>query len=122
MSRTTDIGITRKADIDLSANQFFAVIATAANGCTIAALNARALGILQNKPTINQAAQVLLTPSLTKAVAGGVFAPGDPLKVDANGRLILSPEAATDRTVAYALEAAAALGDIVEVQLVRYTS
>jgi hypothetical protein len=122
MSRTTDIAITRKADVDLSTKQFFAVKATANNGCDIAALNERALGILQNKPKLGQAAEVLLVPSLTRAVAGAAFAVADPLKVDANGRLITSPEAATDKTVAFALEAAAALGDIVEVQLVRYTS
>lgn len=123
MSRTTDIAITRKADADLSANQYRFVTPTAANGCALAGANARALGVLQNKPTLGLAAEIL-TEGQTRVVAGGVFAIGDYVKTDANGRAVqVAGEAAgvIVELVGIALEAAAALGDIVEIQLMHGT-
>jgi hypothetical protein len=128
MSRTTDIGITRKAAADLSAKQYFGVKLTANQGCDLAGASDAAggeavLGVLQNKPTLNQAAQILVDGSITRVVAGAAFAVGDPLKTDANGRFIKSTAEAVGvlvHVVATALEAAAALGDVVEVQLTHY--
>lgn len=128
MSRTTYIGLTRKADSDLSAKQYFAVKLTATNGCDLAGASDAAggeaiLGVLQNKPTLGKAAEVMLPSSVTRVVAGAAFAVGDPLKVDANGRFIKATGEAAGtlvHVVATALEAAAALGDIVEAQLTHY--
>ena len=128
MSRTTDIAITRKAGADLSGKQYFGVKFTAANACDVAGASDAAggeavLGVLQNKPTLNQAAEILTDGAITRAVAGAAFAVGDPLKTDANGRFIKSTAEAAGtlvHVIATALEAAAALGDIVEVQLTHY--
>lgn len=128
MSRTTDIGITRKADADLSAKQYFAVKLTGTNGCDLAGASDAAggeaiVGVLQNKPTSGKAAEILLEGSVTKVAAGAAFAVGDPLKTDANGRFIKAAGEAAGtlvHVVATALEAAAALNDIVEVQLTHY--
>lgn len=117
MSRTTDTGITRKADADLSANQYRFVTATASNGCALAGANARALGVLQNKPTSGKAATVI-TDGPTKVVAGGAFDPGDYVKSDANGKAVeVTGEAAgvIVELLGIALEAAGADGDIVEI-------
>lgn len=131
MSRTTDIAITRVADADLSAKQYFAVKLTnnnSGNGCDLAGASDAAggeavQGVLQNKPILGGAAEVLMGNGITRAVAGGAFVPGDPLKTDANGRFIKSAAEAVGvlvHVVATALEPAAALGDIVEIQLGHY--
>jgi hypothetical protein len=131
MSRTTDIGITRVADADLSAKQYFAVKLTnnnSGNGVDLAGASDAAggeaiLGVLQNKPILGQAAEVMIAPCITRAVAAGAFVPGDPLKTDANGRFVKATGEAAGtlvHVVATALEPAAALGDIVEVALNHY--
>lgn len=123
MSRTTDIAITRKADADLSANRYRFVTATASNGAALAGANARALGTLQNKPKSGEAASIL-TEGQTKVVAGGAFSVGDYVKSDANGKAVqVTGEAAGTivELLGIALEAAAALDDIVEIQLVHGT-
>jgi hypothetical protein len=123
MSRTTDISITRKADADLSARQYRFVTATASNGCALAGANARALGVLQNKPKSGEAAAIQ-TEGQTKVVAGGAFAVGDYVKSDANGKAVqVTGEAAGTivELLGIALEAAAADGDIVEIQLIHGT-
>lgn len=127
MSRTTDIAITRKADADLSAKQYFGVKLTAANGCDLAGASDAAggeavVGVLQNKPTSGKAAEVL-TRGMTKVVAGGAFAVGDPLKTTAAGKFVKATGEAAGtlvHVVATAFEAAAADGDIVEAQLTHY--
>jgi hypothetical protein len=128
MSRTTDIAITRKADVDLSAKQFYAVKLTAANGCDLAGASDAAggeavVGVLQNKPTLGKAAEVLIEGSITRGVAGAAFAVGDPLKTTAAGKFVKSTAEAAGtlvHVVGTALEAAAADLDVVEIQLTHY--
>ncbi len=113
--------ITRSADADLSAKQFFAVKATADGGCDLAGANERVLGVLTNDPQAAGAAAVQVA-GVARVVAGGVFAAGDYLKSDAAGKATKQDAEAAGTLVevfAIALEAAAADGDQVEVLLAR---
>src|SRR6266850_1972697 len=82
-----------KADVDLSAKQFFAMKLKAAAADTItiaAAATDRCLGILQNKPTAAHAADIRIL-GLSKAVSDGsgtAIAVGDYVGPDTNGRLV----------------------------------
>lgn len=119
---------TRKADVDLSAanNVGRAVKVTASNGCALCTAGAGtggdfAFGLIALKPKVGIGASVAITLMGTaKGRAGAAFAVGARLKTDANGRLIaVGAEAASTlvNVVGVALGAAAALDDLVEVQL-----
>lgn len=112
--------ITRGADSDLSAKQYFAVKATA-TGCDLAGDNERVLGVLTNDPTAAGAAAVQVA-GVARITAGGAFAAGDYLKSDAAGKAVQQTGEAAGTLVevfAIALEAAAADGDQVEALLTR---
>jgi hypothetical protein len=112
--------ITRKADADLSAKQYFLVKATATGVDLNTTLNGPVLGVLTNDPASGKAAAVQVV-GVARVVAGAAFAAGDLLKSDANGKAIKQTgEAAGTLVHAFgiALEAAAADLDQVEVLLI----
>src|SRR6266508_4939984 len=79
--------ITRSADVDLSAKQYFLVKATATGVDLNATLNGPVLGVLTNDPVAGKGAAVQVE-GVARVVAGGVFAAGDYLKSDAAGKAI----------------------------------
>lgn len=99
------------ANVDLSADQFCAVkIGTADLNVVLANTGGEAiLGILQNKPTAAQAADVRFV-GVSKAKAGAAYSRGAGLMTDTSGRLIAATS--TNVIVAYALEAAGAANEI----------
>ena len=99
------------ANVDLSANQFCAVkIGGADLNVVLANAGGEAvLGILQNKPAPNQAAEVRFS-GVSKGKAGAAYTRGALLMTDTSGRLI--PVTAGNHAIAMALEAAAAANEI----------
>lgn len=99
------------ANSDLSAKQFYVVKVTGADlKVDLASTGGEAaLGILQNKPTAGQAADVRFS-GISKAVAGAAYSRGTMLMTDTSGRLITAT--AGNHPVAYALEAAAAVSEV----------
>jgi len=69
----------------------------------------RSLGVLQNAPAANAAAEVCVL-GVTKAVAGGIIAAGAGVSVDASGHFITATDA--DQIAGVALDSAGASGDI----------
>lgn len=104
------------AGADLSAKQFYAVkLTTTARQVNLASSGGEEIyGILQNKPTANQAADVCLL-GVTKAVAGAAITAGDFLMTDTSGRLITATS--TNHRVGQAMEAATAAGQIITAAL-----
>lgn len=99
------------ANADLSASQFCGVIvATNDFGVSLATVGtAPILGILQNKPTAGQAADVRFS-GVSKAIAGAAYTRGTYLMVNGSGQLITATS--TNVAVAYALESATAASDV----------
>jgi len=113
------LSLNLKANSDLSTKQFFCVKQTAADVVDIcSAATDRTLGVLQNAPKANQAAEVA-TDGVCKAVSDGSgtsIAAGDPLAVDANGRVVKN--ATADRLgVGVAMDASTAQGTVIRVKL-----
>lgn len=109
------------AGADLSAAQFKIVkIDTAANKQVVlqASLGARGDGVLLNKPTANQAADVGLYGTM-KALAGAAVATaGIELAVDATSRLIGA--VSTNQVFGISISSAAAAGELIEFIRVTY--
>lgn len=85
-----------------------------------AAATDKHVGVLQNKPAVGAAALVRFLGT-TKAVSGGTIAVGSWVTSDSNGKVIATT---TDKDVVigkYLGTAAAASGDIVEIQLGIFT-
>lgn len=112
---------------DLSAKQFYLVDCDAANSTsnlsnvinpTVA--GQKVIGVLQNKPTAGQEAQVMLL-GISKAVAGAAVAAGDLLMTDNTGRVVTATAAgafpAANFIIGRALSAAGAAGVLVSVLL-----
>ena len=74
----------------------------------------RVTGVLQNKPILNEACEVMLT-GVSKAEIGAAVAVGARLASDATGRLITA--VAGNHVVGEAETAAAAAGEIISVRL-----
>lgn len=110
-------GSTFTASADLSAKQFYAVVISGSRTVGLAAANAGMRGILQNKPTSGQAADICIE-GVCKAIAGGTITAGNKLQVDLNGKLIANTTGADAYTVAVANESAVA-GDIFSISIVR---
>lgn len=122
------VGIFR-ANLDLSASQFRVVRVAAATGTTqghgiggAAILAASAglpnLGILQNAPLANEAAEVMTT-GISKAVAGAAIATiGGLLMATSTGKLI--PATTGNNAVAMALETASGDGVFLSVMFGQY--
>jgi Uncharacterized conserved protein (DUF2190) len=105
-----------QAAADLSANQFYVVTITGARLVNLQTTGGgAAYGILQNKPTLGQAADVGIL-GVSKAAAGAAFAAGAGLMTDTTGRLI-AISGTTNRRVATAIEAATAAGQLITVAL-----
>lgn len=121
-----DNEITRKADADLSAaaNRGRSIRLTANNGCALSnAIGGPSVGVLDNLPKAASAARVI-TGGTAKVRAGAAIAVGDRLKSDANGRLIpVGAEALATliHVVGIAMQAAAAVDDLVEVRITPYS-
>jgi hypothetical protein len=106
-------GAQTTAAADLSAGQFLAVKITAARAVNLASTGGEAIyGILQNKPTAGQAADVGIF-GISKARAGAAITAGAYLMTDTSARLITV--VTTSHRVAQALEAATAADQIITV-------
>lgn len=93
------------AAADLSAKQYLGVKLSAARAVNVVAASTDVpYGVLQNKPTSGQAADVCLF-GLTKAVAGGTIAAGAKLMFNASAQVITWASGAGNTVVGQALEA-----------------
>lgn len=103
---------TYKANADLSAKQFSFVKFTADNTVDVcSAVTDKPCGVLQNKPTAGQAADVMVI-GVSKVLAGGTIAAGDAVGTDATGKAIKeTPGTDTTHFTAGQAEVAAASGD-----------
>ena len=110
------------AENDLSAKQFYAVELSAANQVDVCdALDDLVIGVLQNKPEANQAAQVRML-GITRWVSDGsstAIAAGDYVRTDASGKAVKCPTATEEhnRAAGIALSASSADGTIIDVFL-----
>ena len=98
---------------DLSAKQFHAVKMSADYTVTTSAANQVSVGIQQDLPAAAGRGCRVRMLGTSKAVAGAAFAAGAKLTPNASGQLITAT--AGQNACAIALQAAAALNDIVEV-------
>ena len=111
-----------EAEVDLSACQYKVVTrGTAAGQCKKCGTTDRPLGILQNAPTIGEAAIVRLA-GFSPVVADGAFTYNDILAVtDANGEVdtaaAMTGGASTSWAVGFAAEAAGAAASLAECQI-----
>lgn len=101
----------------LAAKQYY-IVKQHTDGTAIlsAAATDKHIGVLQNKPTVGQAALVRFLGT-TKVVAGGSISVGAWVTADSNGKAVATT---TDKDVVigkYLGTASAASGDIIEVQL-----
>ena len=105
----------KRAAADLSALQFRFVIDNAsgliAQNTTLGGV---VIGVLQNKPGLNQAAEVMVT-GVSKVVAAGAITEGAAVTSDAVGRA--TPAAAGNYRVGIALASAAVAGELIPVLL-----
>lgn len=101
------------AAVDLTTSQFKAVEMTS-YGWDLASAGEQAVGILQNDPDADQAANVMTT-GVSKAMAGAAFSKGDLLKVGTGSKFILATTGT--HVVAQALEAAGANLELVAVAI-----
>ena len=110
-------------------NYPFAPVRLDTNGrVVLAGANERAIGILQNKPNTGEAASVMLY-GISKAVAAGAITAGSPVIAAANGRVQAAgtfhnhgaassnPPTGQQRILGFALTAATAAGQVIEVLL-----
>jgi len=104
---------TLPAAADLSALQFRAVNVDATGKAALPAALGRIIGVLQNKPTLNQAATIVCS-GISKVTAGAAIAAGANVEVDALGRVITR---ATGIPAGIALEAASGAGIVIAVYL-----
>lgn len=95
-----------KAKTDLSAKQYFGVIVDSVAGqVAIAGADAtKFCGVLQNKPTAGQAAEVQVN-GVARCIAGGTVAAGAFVTTDSAGEWVTANSA--DQILGLALEAAA---------------
>lgn len=118
-TQTPTFCITRTANADLSAKQYYFVEAIAggkADACN--AITDVALGVLQNDPTSGLPAAIAVLGT-SKVVAGAAIAECARVAPMASGKAQTS--AITQYARGIALEAAAADGDIIEILLITTT-
>ena len=117
------------AGADLQNYPFAPVRLDAATGrVVLAGANERAIGILQNKPNVGETAVVMLY-GISKAVAAGPISIGSPVVAAGNGRVSAAgtfhnhgaassnPPTGQQRILGFALTAATAAGQVIEVLL-----
>lgn len=98
------------ANADLSASQYCGVVINSSGKIAVAGAGARIDGVLQNKPTANDAAVVAYN-GVSKGVAGAAFAAGADLMTNASGQFVTATTG--NAIVARATEAATAANNIV---------
>jgi hypothetical protein len=116
------------AGADLRDYQYAPVSLDANGRVVLASANSRCIGILQNKPNSGQAASVMLY-GITKAIASGAITVGSPVIAAANGRVSAAGNfhnhgasssnqpTGQQRIIGFALTAATAAGQVIEVLL-----
>lgn len=98
-------GSNTTAAADLSAKQFFGVKLTASRAVNLVAASTDIpYGVLQNKPTSGQAADVCLF-GITKVVAGGTIAAGAKIMFNTSGQAIAWASGAGNTVAGYAVVA-----------------
>jgi hypothetical protein len=105
---------TYMANADFSLFQFRYAVMVAEYTVGLAGANVRALGVIQDLPVQGKAGapSAIRRTGTSKVVAGAPFAAGVPLTSDGVGRAV---QATAGQFInGYALEAATAIGDIVE--------
>lgn len=102
------------ANADLTGAQYTAVVVNASGKIAVVGAGLSILGVLQNKPNTDQAAQVMVD-GVSKFRAGAAVAIGAKVMADATGRAITAT--ATNQGLGIALTAAAAANDVISVQL-----
>jgi len=104
------------ASADLSAKQYTAVKASGVNTVTsVAAATDAVLGVLQNKPTSGQEAEITHT-GVTKMLAGAAVTAGAEVMCDTSGRAITAVTTG-NRILGIALETAANANEVIAVLL-----
>lgn len=116
---TMDLGNTRtmNAGADLSSSQYRGLrrTSTARQALVAQAGAANFAGVLLNAPTSGRAATVQTTGRV-KMVAGEIFTLPAKITTDSTGRAVVA-DTTNDNVIGVAVTAAAAVGDIVEVDL-----
>ena len=110
-----NIGICTAA-ADLSSSQFRAMRVTGDFAVNVAnAAGQAVIGILQNKPTSGQPADVMMS-GVSKAIAGAAIAAGAEVMAGADGRIITAATAGSN-VIGIALNAAGGANEIISVAL-----
>jgi hypothetical protein len=104
------------ADLSVAANRFKVVILdSTSRQVVLSGANGEVYGVLQNLPESGQTAEVVRRGT-AKVVAGAAIAYRAQVKADAAGKAITGG-GGSDKNFGIALEAAAADGDIIEIDL-----
>jgi hypothetical protein len=118
MSQTNNTQyITRPANTDLSAKQYYCVELNTSNKALLAGANDKAvIGVLQNDPEADEAA-LIAVGGTCKVIAGEAITIGDHVTVTSTGKVEIA-DAADEYVIGKALETASADGDIIEILIV----
>ncbi|MFO0271381.1 MAG: capsid cement protein [Gemmatimonadota bacterium] len=108
--------ITLPVAADYSADQYRFVSVDSNGRALRGALNARAIGVLQNDPSALGMAGVVAVAGVSKVVAGGPVTAGAAVTTDAQGRAV-AVTSIDAFEVGIALQAAAAAGELIPVLL-----
>lgn len=108
------------SESDYSAKQYYlAKAGSAANSCVLSSAAAdRTIGVVQNNPIVGEPATVRFLGT-TKVVASAAITKGAQLTSAASGKVVATTTA-DEKIIGIALEAAAADGDIIEMQFAMY--
>ncbi len=104
------------ASADLSALQYRFVTMSGADTVNVSGVSESAIGVLQNKPTSGQAANVAAVGSVSKITASAAIAAGVNIATAANGKAVTAG-AGVD-VVGQAIEAAGADNDIISMLVI----
>lgn len=109
-----------KAAADYRAKQYCGVTQTGDQEVTLAGANAVIFGIINNKPNINETAEVVRANSgiITKAKAGDAISRGNPVTTEAGGTFVVATTG--QNACGYAMRDAAD-GDVFPVRLAPHT-
>ena len=111
---TPGFSFSLEASGDLSASQFRALVADSVGQAAVAGAGVAIVGVLQNDPSAVDRAAGIMNTGITKMVSGAAVAAGAGVETDAVGRAITL---AAGVRIGTALEASAALGEIIAVLL-----
>lgn len=103
------------AAADLSADQFLFVVMSSTGIALNSSAGGKVLGVLQNKPTAGQAADVWADGSVSKVVASTAITKGAAITSTAAGKAVTATSG--QNIAGYALDAAGADGDLISVFL-----